>query len=346
MIEAILLVTTRDWVECVKRNLDRVDVCQFPKPRKRKPLAGPGSIAIIIARNPSESRGNWSIIGEFKVTNVRYVSREEYEELKRSGRVCEPPLPKYGNDGKVAVIEFEDLRIYPREVKLSELCDVKTARASKPLCEWKITGETRVDKQLVEGIRRKVYAGTGEHRVGGDLAEKIAELEKRLSFIESLLGLSGSTEMFQTHECIERMLLELGKALGFRTYTADQSRKCGDVKLEKFADLAQSDLPLPEKLKYIDVIWHGQDVYYLFEVVLKSDMEKALLRFVNASELNARYYIVSDDKELFDKAINSKVFKRVRDRTSFISLNELKRDYYITKLWRTNIDKLKLPYLS
>lgn len=344
MARPILVVTTRDWVECVKRNLDRVDIYQFPKPRKRTPLAKPGSIAIIIAHNPREPRGNWSIIGEFKVTSVRYVSREEYEELKRSGRVCEPP--KYGSGEKVAVIGFEDLRIYPKEVKLSELCDVKTASASKPLCEWKIKGEMLVDEQLVEGIRRKVYAGTGEHGVRGDLAEKIAELEKRLSFIESLLGLSGSTEMFQTHECIERVLLELGKALGFRTYTADQSRKCEDVELEKFADLAQGDLPLAEKLKNIDVIWHGQDVYYLFEVVLESDMEKALLRFVKASELNARYYIVSDDKESFDKAINNKAFERIRDRTSFISLNELKRDYYITKLWRTNIDKLKLPYLS
>ena len=258
MARPVLVIVSRDWFECVKRNLGRVNVMQGPKARvrPRKHLEGPGSIVIIIAKRPGERRSDWSVVGEFTVTNVGYVSRERYEELRKSGRVCEPPVPDFSLGGKVPITEFKELIIYPKEVKLSELCDVKTAKAKKPLCEWVIMGTTVIDEQLVNGIRGKAYSV-------GDLMKKVNDLETRLSRVESILGLGSSAELPSTHECIERMLLELGRALGFRIYTADQSRKCNDVELKELTDLTQGDLPLIEGLKNIDVIWRGHNTYYL-----------------------------------------------------------------------------------
>ena len=315
------------------------------KVRPRKHLEEPGSVVILIVKRAREPRSEWAVVGEFIVASVGYVSREEYEELRKSGRVCEPPVPDFSSGGKIPTTVFKDLTIYPREVKLSELCDVKTARATHPLCEWVITGATVVDEQLVEGIRRKVY---GEVKVKDVLMKKIKELETRVARIEGLLGLSISAELPLTHECIERMLLELGKALGFKTYvsTQDQSKKCNDVELKELADLTQGELPLAEELKNIDVIWRGHNTYYLFEVVLTTDMRTSLVRFTEAAELNARYYIVSNNKELFERTISKNIFNQIRRKTHFINLNELLRNYYITKLWRTNIEVFKLPYLS
>lgn len=84
----------------------------------------------------------------------------------------------------------------------------------------------------------------------------------------------------------------------------------------------------------------------LFEVVLTTDMRTSLLKFTEAAELNARYYVVSNNKELLEKTISKSIFNQIRHKTHFINLNELLRNYYITKLWRANIEVFKLPYLS
>lgn len=345
MAKPVLVVVSRDWFECVKKNLDKVDVMQGPKaraaPGRRGLVIEPGSVVIIVAKKPRESRRDWSVVGEFIADKVGYISREEYENLKKSGRVCEPPTPDFSLGNKLPVTWFKKLIVYPKEVKLSELCDVKTAHSKKPICEWIITGATVIDDKAVEGIREKV-------KPPSDLTKKVNELEVRLAKIESLLGLKDFNELPLTHDCVERILLELGRALGFKTYTADPSKKCGEVELKEFTNLTQNELPQIKGLKEIDVIWYGFNTYYLFEVVLTTDIEKSLLRFTKAATLNARYYIISseENRKSFEKYIAEDIFSHIRNKTYFLNLNELLKNYYITKLWRTSIETFKPPYLS
>jgi uroporphyrinogen decarboxylase len=47
------------------------------------------------------------------------------------------------------------LQVYPKEVKLSELCDVKTSKSKEPICRWILTGATVIDEQAIQGIREK-----------------------------------------------------------------------------------------------------------------------------------------------------------------------------------------------
>jgi hypothetical protein len=48
------------------------------------------------------------------------------------------PFPKPGEASWI--IEFERIRKYDRQVRLSECGDVRTSTSGKPLSEWAITG--------------------------------------------------------------------------------------------------------------------------------------------------------------------------------------------------------------
>ena len=333
----VLFLVSREWFEGFKENIGRVDVVQGVKARKVRPPLRPGDIMVLVVKGRREPRRSWGIVGELEVVELKKVGKEEYEELRKAGRVYEPPVPDFSG-GSVYVKVVKALQIYPREVKLSELCDVKTRKSREPICRWILTGATVVDEQLVEGIRRKVEGGE-------DLKAKIRMLEERISRIEGVLGLK-SFESPLTHECIELMLLELGRSLGFKTYTADPSKRCGDVELRTLADLPQENLPFVEKLKDVDVIWYAHNTYRLFEVVLTTDMGSALIKFAEATALNAEYFIVSRDEGSFRRTIALNPFSQIRRKTHFISIDELLRTYYITKLWRSGIDIFKLPFLS
>ena len=148
-------------------------------------------------------------------------------------------------------------------------------------------------------------------------------------------------------------MLDIGKILGFKVYTADSSKVCSGVVLGDLADMNRGMLGkyvgpgLLEFLSKIDVVWHRQGVgFYAFEVVIGGSMHDALLRFLNIKELNARLFIVADEgrKREFERSITSSAFNAIKNRCKFLTLAELYRQYVLTKLWRQFIEPLQLPY--
>jgi len=49
-------------------------------------------------------------------------------------------------------------------------------------------------------------------------------------------------------------LLELGNMLGFKTYTADSGKKCGDRQLGELTSLGSEELPRDITRERIDVV--------------------------------------------------------------------------------------------
>jgi len=142
-------------------------------------------------------------------------------------------------------------------------------------------------------------------------------------------------------------LIELGKMLGFKTYTSDESKKCGGTELGSKTTLKRESLPYADKLKTIDVVWYKHPYFKLFEVVLTTDMRSSLVKFIEVADLNAEYFIIalSTNKNKFERALTSAAFDKIRDRTKFISIEELNKIYETTTQWRKIIDVLNLPYL-
>jgi len=309
-VKHAIVLASEEWCEVASKG--EVRIYDFIKPRKKGIHAlGPGSICVVLTR--AEKGKPSRFYGEFTVVEVKEISADEYNSLANKGLIRNPITLKSGE--KIWIILFDEFKEYEYKIPRKDLHDVKTATSKRPIRDWAITGLSYIDDNALRAIREKA-------------------------------GISVRPE--ETHECIELKLIELGSALGFKTYTADITKKCGEVELGRLINLTQRDLPMADKLKTIDVIWYKHPNYKLFEVVLTSDVRTSLLKFAEVAELNADYFIVarSQDIDRFNKAIGLSTFSKIKSRTKFINLEVLNNIYEITMKWRKSIDILNLPYLS
>jgi hypothetical protein len=299
-----ILLASEDW--CKAASAGKVRVYDFFSRRKKGIRSlGPGSVCVVL------TLGSRVFYGEFTVTEVKLVDASEYQELASKGLIHKPQQLK--SSDKVWVLFFDEFVEYPIKVHKKTLTNVKTATSKKPISEWVITGQSYIDDQALEEIRK--IAGKG----------------------------------LESHECIEMKLLELGDMLGYKTYTADAGKKCGDRQLGELMSLKLEE-SMRDTLGKIDVVWYDETriSYKLFEVVLTTDIRISLTRFVELSGINADFFIVaySDRKQEFDRVKRSPAFSIVRNRTKFIDIDELNKLYELTKQWVEHAKILNLPYLQ
>jgi hypothetical protein len=306
MVEHAIVLADEDWCRAVASG--KVKVYDFKKSRKRGIYSlGPGSVCVVLVK------GLHYLCGEFTVKEVKKVDANEYNSLASKGLIHNPVSLSPGQ--KIWILLFDEFREYRNKVYQDELRDVKTSTSKEPISEWVITGLSYIDDVALEGIRRKAVP-----------PPQPAE---------------------ETHECIELKLIELGNMLGFKTHTSDESKKCGNIELGSKTTLKRENLPYADKLKTIDVVWYKPPYFKLFEVVLTTDMRNSLVKFVDTADLNAEYFIIapSTNKNKFERTLTSAAFDKIRDRTKFISIEELSKIYETTIQWRKIIDILNLPYL-
>ena len=274
--------------------------------------------------------------------------------LSRQGLIYNPQT--LGPNEKRWVILFDEFKEYYRKPRMAELTDVRTSTSNKPISEWVVIGLTYIDDQALNGIRRKSggFIKREVQRATISLSERVDKLEERVSRLEELMGVSGLVFPLE-HECVELMLLGMGKHLGFNVYTADPSRMCGDVRLGDLANMSKDDLSryagleLLEPLGRIDVVWHRRGVgFYAFEVVVGGSMHEALLRLSRISEFNAKLFIVSYDnrRREYENSIRNPAFSPIRNKCSFLSVSSLAKMFVLTNLWKQSIEPLQLPYIS
>jgi len=299
-----ILLASEDW--CKQAASGKVKVYDFYVGRKKGIRSlSPGSVCVVLTKVSN------IFYGEFTVTKVKLVDAREYQELASKGYIHEPQQLKPSD--KVWVLFFDEFVEYPIKVRKEALTNVKTATSKKPISEWVITGQSYIDDQALEEIRK--IAGKG----------------------------------LESHECIEMKLLEVGNLLGFKTYTADTGKKCGDIQLRELTSLKPEEIARNE-LKRIDVVWYDEvrAIYKLFEIVLTTDIRTSFTNFSELSDLNADFFIVADSgmKQKFDKFRQSRVFSIIRERTRFIDINELNKLYESTKRWVEHAKILNLPQLQ
>jgi len=205
-------------------------------------------------------------------------------------------------------------------------------------------------KQIREEEARKIISKLVPAKPPSPLDE-INSIENSLKKVLESAELSFSI----THECVELMLLRIGKQLGFHTYTADPSRTCNGVTLRELTDMSRDDLSKyagDRFLNYLsraDVIWYKPgEAFYVFEIVIGGDMGDALFRFLRIGELNVRMFIVTteDRKREYEDLTKIPALSTIMGRCDFISIPQLIRMYVLTNLWRESVDKLKLPFVG
>lgn len=133
------------------------------------------------------------------------------------------------------------------------------------------------------------------------------------------------------HEGAEYYLLELGRRLGFITYTTDQSKVFDNQKLGDVAILKEIPPFAGERdigsAKEIDVIWFGEDENpkYCFEVEHTTDIVRGLNRLAQLQHLYVKFFIVAPEerRSKFESEMEKYPYRRMRDRYRFISYDEL-----------------------
>jgi len=133
------------------------------------------------------------------------------------------------------------------------------------------------------------------------------------------------------HEGAEYYLLELGRKLGFITYTADQSKVFSNQRLGDIAILKEIPPFAGERdigsAREIDVIWFGEDENpkYCFEVEHTMDIVRSLNRLTQLQHLNVKFLIVAPEerRSKFEAEMEKYPYRRMRDRYRFISYDEL-----------------------
>jgi len=345
-VKHAIVLAPWNWCEAAKRGL--VKIYQFHKRRVGIRALSRGSICVVLAK---AGRGRKrAFYGEFEVTEVKEVTSKEYSKLV--DLIYEPEKLKPGE--KRWIIAFEKFIEYPRKLSPSELADIKTSTSSKPISQWVITGLTYIDEQALEALRRKAgYTPPQRLLESADIqviAKRVRELEERISHIEALLGLQSWS--VYTHECVEMMLLQIGKDLGYRTYTADPSKSCTGKLLKELTTMSKEDLKeyappaIFEDLCRVDVVWYGEEEreLYAFEVVLGSSIRDSLIRLAQVGGPINNLYIVSDKnrREEFRREIRKAPFSKIRHTCKFLTFDEIMRIYTLTRLWKQAVKPLSL----
>jgi len=133
------------------------------------------------------------------------------------------------------------------------------------------------------------------------------------------------------HEGAEYYLLELGKKLGFITYTADQSKifenhRLGDIAILKEIPPFAGERDIGSA-REIDIIWFGEDENpeYCFEVEHTMDIVRSLNRLAQLQHLYVKFFIVAPEerRSKFEAEMEKYPYRRMRDRYRFISYDEL-----------------------
>jgi len=340
LVKHAFLVTTREWCEGAFSN-SNVRIFDFFKRERGIRGLDEGSVCLLLVK--AEKSKPMCFWGEFTVRNVREVDADEYKRLSRYIYDVQEVAP-----GETRwIIEFGNLVKYGRCVPKSELSYLKTRRSKKPISEWVILGLTYIDSEdfhVIEEIRRRAGVETEKD----EISKRLDELEKRVKAIEEFLGFKpGGFNL--DHSCVEFLLLNMGRMLGYDTYTSDPSMVCNGVRLGDLATLDKNGLSIriPRDILddaiEVDILWfRGQEIY-AFEVEHSRNFREALLRLSGLIKLNVRLFIVAPAEKYgkFERELSKSIFSNIRDKVSFISYENLVLWVNILKVW---IEKAE-PYL-
>jgi len=138
-----------------------------------------------------------------------------------------------------------------------------------------------------------------------------------------------------SHEAAEFYLLEVGKMLGYWTYTVDKSKTYREKRLGDIAILQEIPQFAGDRdltwAKNIDIMWFNEEENptHCFEVEHTTDIIHGLGRLSQLQHLYVKLFIVAseDKRSKYESLLNRVNYRKIRDRFRFISYKELAELY-------------------
>jgi len=156
----------------------------------------------------------------------------------------------------------------------------------------------------------------------------------RLENIAKIINIEVEVEKTKlTHYDLQAKLVLIGSYLGFRTYVAEPDKGRETIFGKTLGELcSESNIPegsIPalskDTIKYVDVIWFDEEGYptHAFEVEHSTDITKGLLRLFQIHKLKIKMFIISEQKDKFNKEINKSPFSKIKEEFLFKNYDEL-----------------------
>ena len=174
--------------------------------------------------------------------------------------------------------------------------------------------------------------------------------QKKVEELESPAKSVTLNELKNPHTDIEGILLELGRMLGYETYTPDKSKVTSSGKklasLSTLQAITEGGYIPREKLstvKRIDVIWFDKNLLpkHCFEVENTTGVTNGLHRLYQIRLLKPTFFIVAPRsvQNKFKSEVQKDPYNTIRDRYLFKSYSELLALYNIVKKYKQAKDK-------
>lgn len=175
----------------------------------------------------------------------------------------------------------------------------------------------------------------------------------KLESIAKIINIEVDTEQTHlTHYDLQAKLVLIGSYLGFRTFVAEPDKgrntifgkTLGELCSEK--NIPEGSIPALSKdtIKYVDVIWFDEEGYptHAFEVEHTTDITKGLLRLYQIHKLKIKMFIISEQKDKFEKEISKNPFSKIKEE--FLLKNYAELDEFFESVKK--FTKIQQKFLS
>ncbi len=138
------------------------------------------------------------------------------------------------------------------------------------------------------------------------------------------------------HTEIQSILLEIGEAKEYGTYTPDKTKTfngkpLGSISSIKICPAFTYKHIINETARYIDVIWFNQRAFpaRLFEVESSTNFRNAFIKFSELQDFHAKFIVVAPQikQQQYEREIRKRTFENIASRCEFKSFESI-RDYY------------------
>jgi hypothetical protein len=243
---------------------------------------------------------------------------------------------------------FENFAQLPNAVVAFVLSDTSTAVLVPAQWMWqqrdKLSGDFKQLKLEVDkSLRLRVLKQAGEPL---DLSLFLERFE-HLSMVQPIAPALEPKAIADTHSGLQGMLLEIGNARGYQTYSPNKKPRFKSKTLGEIATL--NAFPVfpgvsGDIVSQIDVIWLEKSFpIHAFEVELTTGIWSGLVRLGELRRLNTVLHVITnDDEKAFRRRIAGDIFGEITQRCHHANASEIRDLHEIEMRLRELRKKLSL----
>lgn len=148
----------------------------------------------------------------------------------------------------------------------------------------------------------------------------------------------------QIHYSIQGMLLEIGNAEGFNTYSPNKNAIFDNKPLLQIMTL--SEFPnftypnITQSIRFIDVLWFNDRGFpkFAFEVEITPQFRSSLLKFSELSDFYTTFYLIAEaeNQAKYHREISRSVFREIKERCLFKKCDQV-RDMYLKSIEKQRV---------